>query len=257
MDVFINRRASMCASDDQGPILSSIDALIKLGYADHKCAVHALCKTLGGDISLTILTRNDVLNAIRLELNEACAICQHEYAPLLMAHVAFVDSRPDAQYPDVVAPLRDDTIHAIGGDDVLNLMREYTAVRYLLDPAPTPVEIFDLSEDDSCDNAVDDDSVHDCTTKAQPLSSDDIYEDADTPSFIRVNDHPSGNFTLRTIMSNENDTAVNIARHFHCTIDKLQELNDTLRNAGFFTKGARLKKNTTVYVADYRDHCPE
>ena len=85
------------------------------------------------------------------------------------------------------------------------------------------------------------------------LDANDIYTDAETPTYITVHNHPTGSYTLRTIMSNENDTAAQLANHFRCTVDKLEELNDALRNAGFFTKGARLKANTTVYVADYRD----
>ena len=128
--------------------------------------------------------------------------------------------------------LDDCAVQEIAGADVAKLVRGYISLSMIT-------------------------SGHDTADAHLDMCSDEVYKDQQPPTRIHVHDRPTGSYVLRKILARDNDTARKLAAHFHCSVEELLKLNPDLCDSSngrlsFGERGAKLRKHTEVFVADYR-----
>lgn len=213
------------------------------GYEAHKDALTCLLPMCGidalneqGEISVT--NRDDVLNDIRISIDEHLSSVTHSMKNLIEAHLMVVDAAVEGEVAGLTRPLDLSTVEVIGGQRLVTLVSDYVAVRDML--PEKPVRAPEVVNVDIDGNGLD------------MIPSDDVYTDLKTPSMVQVTDRPTGSYVLRRIAARNNDTAQSLAKHFKCTIEELVRLNPKDAESGFGKSSAKLRKDAPVYVADYR-----
>lgn len=247
MECFLLRcvKSAVDAKETLSPLMSSMQALMALGYSQHEKAIIAIANTMA-DTNLTLLSRDAVLEEIRSELASFVAESQHPCATLIDAHLQFVDCLPHEDMPGLNPPLSDEVVEQLSCAKAVELVNEYCLIRDLLPECPKNsfVDIFTTPGADISNREM------------LLLPATDKYVDKETPVLVEVFDRPPGSYVLRTIHAHEDDTVPMLCKHFSCSSDKLFELNDALCQKGLRKKGCRLKSGTVVHVADYRRRAP-
>ena len=213
------------------------------GYKAHKDALACLLPMCGIDAPdeqdcVSIADRDRVLNDIRDSIDKLLGSVTHSMKNLIGAHLMVVDAAVEGEVAGVTRPLDLSTVEVIGGQRLSSLVSDYMAVRDLLSEKPVltpPVVHVDM------DGA-----------GLDMIPSDDVYDDLQPPSMVRVTDKPTGSYVLRKVAARNNDTAQSLAKHFRCTVEELVRLNPVDADNGFGKSSAKLRKNAPMYVADYR-----
>ena len=242
MNRFLHHRLSVARN--QG-VASTVRTLIESegGYEAHKDALDCLLPLCGIDAlnqqgEISTANRDDVLDDIRMSIEELLCSVTHSMKNLIEAHLMVVDAAVQGEVAGVTRPLDLDTVEVIGGQSLSSLVSDYMAVRDLLPEkpvsAPTVVNV-------DMDGA-----------GLDMIPNDDVYEDLQPASVVPVLDKPTGSYVLRKIAARNNDTAQTLSKHFKCTVEELVRLNPKDAESGFGKTSAKLRKDAPVYVADYR-----
>ena len=114
---------------NEAALLSSVEVLLKQRPREaHELAIETLLSNVEGAVSFckpSSADRDVVLAQMRLELCDVIENSQSRWKNLVYPHLDFIDSTYDA------FPLKDDALREIGGDALLELLKDYGAVRNL------------------------------------------------------------------------------------------------------------------------------